>query len=555
MGADVNSVELMVDNPVTGEHNDSFTGDYVWSCVNYAEAMPEPMTPLTWSVVRMVWNDQKTLSGYVSDGNIGCHYYRNLTVTANVYRVMGQKKRLAELTREYFGMEGLSDEQIGQYLVPLPGVSVFSVLPYVLKNKIRWTISQGKASSFLRKNPGWCHDIRRRIQEIDKGPALVSIFINEIKPHLLRAFCLLLAIVTRYVERIGPLRNEIEKLVGPEETSRLLSGINLSEELLASLGPVVGMARIVRGQLTQEAYLEKWGHRMASELEISAPRPLEDPSWLDRRLRDFNQSPYDADALLASQRTEYDSLRAKFQNRYPHEARSILKCLENAAEDSRLREAVRSEYVRICFILRSWCLRAGELTGIGDDVFFLSMDELHAHLSGKEAPIAYIPIRRQTYDKYKKLPTYPRIICGQFDPLKWADDPKRSIDIFDSHISGIVTGTKPAQENIVTGIPGSAGIVEGPVHRLDSPEEGDKLQKGEILVTSVTNIGWTLIFPRVGAIVTDIGASLSHTAIVARELGIPAVVGCGDATIRLRTGDLVRVDGGQGRVEILNARK
>jgi len=93
------------------------------------------------------------------------------------------------------------------------------------------------------------------------------------------------------------------------------------------------------------------------------------------------------------------------------------------------------------------------------------------------------------------------------------------------------------------------------VRRLDNPEQGDQLQPGEILVTTTTNIGWTPLFPRAAAIVTDVGAPLSHTAIVARELGIPAVVGCGNATMRLRTGDRVLVNGGQGTVEILGIEK
>jgi pyruvate,water dikinase len=76
---------------------------------------------------------------------------------------------------------------------------------------------------------------------------------------------------------------------------------------------------------------------------------------------------------------------------------------------------------------------------------------------------------------------------------------------------------------------------------------------GEILVTIITNVGWTPLFPRAAAVVTDVGAPLSHAAIVARELGIPAVVGCGNATMRLHTGDLVRVNGGQGTVEVLRA--
>jgi len=90
------------------------------------------------------------------------------------------------------------------------------------------------------------------------------------------------------------------------------------------------------------------------------------------------------------------------------------------------------------------------------------------------------------------------------------------------------------------------------VRCLSSAEDGDQLREGEILVTVLTDIAWTPLFLRAAAVVTDVGAPLSHAAIVARELGIPAVVGCGDATMRLRTGDRVRVDGGQGTVEILH---
>jgi pyruvate,water dikinase len=93
--------------------------------------------------------------------------------------------------------------------------------------------------------------------------------------------------------------------------------------------------------------------------------------------------------------------------------------------------------------------------------------------------------------------------------------------------------------------------VEGVVRRLDSPDEGELLQAGEILVTLATDIQWTLVFPRAAAVITEVGAPLSHAAIVARELGIPAVVGCAGVTRRLASGDRVRVDGGEGIVEIL----
>jgi pyruvate,water dikinase len=140
------------------------------------------------------------------------------------------------------------------------------------------------------------------------------------------------------------------------------------------------------------------------------------------------------------------------------------------------------------------------------------------------------------------------IVRGRFDAFEWAVDPDRRNDIYDA------TAPVPVStSNTITGFPGAAGRVKGSVRVLDGPEQGDQLEPGEILVAVTTNVGWTPIFPRAAAVVTDVGAPLSHAAIVARELGIPAVVGCGSATTRLRIGDRVRVDGGQGTVEILDS--
>jgi pyruvate,water dikinase len=139
------------------------------------------------------------------------------------------------------------------------------------------------------------------------------------------------------------------------------------------------------------------------------------------------------------------------------------------------------------------------------------------------------------------------IVRGRFDPFQWAADPKRRNDIYDATVAAPMPTS-----NTISGFAGAAGRVEGMVRVLDGPDQGDQLQLGEILVAVTTNVGWTPLFPRAAAVVTDVGAPLSHAAIVARELGIPAVVGCVSATTRLRTGDRVRVDGGQGTVEILS---
>jgi pyruvate,water dikinase len=197
--------------------------------------------------------------------------------------------------------------------------------------------------------------------------------------------------------------------------------------------------------------------------------------------------------------------------------------------------------------------RAGELTGHGDDLFFLALPEIAGLLGGDRSLVANVPARRAAYETYRALPPYPALIRGRFDPVRWAADPNRRSDYYDERAQPAdqPTGQPADPDGAIAGFPGAAGLVEGIARVLRAPEDAAQLGDGEILVTTVTNIGWTLVFPRAAAVVTDVGAPLSHAAIVARELGIPAVVGCGNATTLLHSGDRVRVDGGRGTVEVL----
>jgi pyruvate,water dikinase len=108
------------------------------------------------------------------------------------------------------------------------------------------------------------------------------------------------------------------------------------------------------------------------------------------------------------------------------------------------------------------------------------------------------------------------------------------------------------QSNEIRGFAASHGVVEGPARIVKSVEEISKLQKGDILVCQITNPTWAPIFPKIAGAVSDIGGSMSHAAIVAREFGLPAVVGTGNATSRIKDGQRIRVDGGRGVVTILH---
>ena len=95
-------------------------------------------------------------------------------------------------------------------------------------------------------------------------------------------------------------------------------------------------------------------------------------------------------------------------------------------------------------------------------------------------------------------------------------------------------GAAPSATALVTGSPASGGLATGPVRVVRGPDEFDTLQQGEILVAPLTAPAWTPLFTRAAAVVTDVGSPASHASIIAREYGIPAIVGCGDATARLR---------------------
>jgi pyruvate,water dikinase len=105
--------------------------------------------------------------------------------------------------------------------------------------------------------------------------------------------------------------------------------------------------------------------------------------------------------------------------------------------------------------------------------------------------------------------------------------------------------------NEIRGFAASSGVVEGPARVVKSVDEIARLRKGDILVCQITNPTWAPIFQKIAGAVSDIGGSMSHAAIVAREYGLPAVVGTGTATSRIRDGQRIRVDGGRGVVTIL----
>jgi len=198
-----------------------------------------------------------------------------------------------------------------------------------------------------------------------------------------------------------------------------------------------------------------------------------------------------------------------------------------------MRETHKDYLVRVLAHARAQLAILGaELAGRGllvaaDDVFFLELREVAAALDGTDQR-ALVADRRAEYDRELRRRHIPRVLLSD------GTEPEAE------HAA-------PAPEGALVGVPASAGTVTGVVRVVLDPADAH-LEPGEILVAPSTDPGWTPLFLTAGGLVMEMGGSNSHGAVVAREYGIPAVVGVPDATARLHTGQTVTVDGAAGTV-------
>lgn len=539
---------LRVEDPLTAYRNDSVRGDFLWTCTNGGEAMPDVMTPMSWSAVEL---DMPAFTPFPLIwqcpllSNVCGRMYINASLRIAFLRMTGMSEAEARTTaRDALGILPADLE-----VPPIP-LSRWQLLRHVMRgllvNLPQMLRDKKQVPDFLARNREDTAQLRAEIRTIHDGRELAFFWNTRIVPLRIDSARKMTVVTMAFMDQVPKLRKVLRGLVGEADADTLLSTFGAGGQL-SSLGPLLGLAQVLEGQLSREAYLEQYGHRGAHEGELSMPRPAEDPAWLDRQLCEFQKSNVSPQALLAKNEQARAAALSRFAEKHPRRAKGISKALAKIAALAIGRENLRSALIRVAWVSRVFALQAGALTGLGDAIFFLRIPEMLDVLCGQRRAVDLIPARQEVYRRYAALPDYPLLIRGKFDPIAWAADPNRRSDVYDGR-------PRPRPErfaNELFGCPGVSGTVEGVVRCLRSFEEAHELRPGEILVAKSTNIGWTPYFPRAAAIVTDVGAPLSHAVIVARELGIPAVVGCGDATLRLSTGMRVRVYGAEGRVLVL----
>ncbi len=295
-------------------------------------------------------------------------------------------------------------------------------------------------------------------------------------------------------------------------------------------------------------FLRRYGHRAVAEIDLGVPRWSEDPAHVLAvvanclRLEDAEQAPERrfARAAAEAERAVAALVRAAGGPRTPR-GRLVALGLRRVRATAGLREQPKHGLVLVFAQLRrELLLVGGRLAAAGrveaaEDVFFLDLAQVRAGLGGA-ALQEVVAARRDEYARELRRRHVPRVLLSDGTDVEAALAARG--------------GAAQDGDGLLRGAPASAGAVVGRARVVREPV-GARLEPGEVLVAPSTDPGWTPLFLTAGGLVVEMGGAISHGAVVAREYGLPAVVGVPAATARIRTGDVVEVDGSAGTVRVL----
>jgi pyruvate,water dikinase len=293
-----------------------------------------------------------------------------------------------------------------------------------------------------------------------------------------------------------------------------------------------------------QAHLIAYGHTVYN-LDFANPVPADDPIPLLETLRFFvsgkGSDPYERQRKLANRREEataavlarLDPVRAKPFRRLLRWAQRIAPIREDALADVGL---AWPQVRRMLGEIGRRLQQAGVIS-VPEDVFWLHRNEIDEALGSL---VDQVEQRKEVWRGQRRA-TPPQLLPKG----GWGDIWRRWLPAASEEQTG----------NLIKGIAGSMGTVTAPARVLGGPQDFAQMQPGDVLVASITTPAWTSLFAMASGVVTDIGGPLSHSSIVAREYGIPAVLGTAVATRLIRSGQLITVDGDAGTVRLLDGQE
>ncbi|MEU0089200.1 rifamycin-inactivating phosphotransferase [Kribbella sp. NPDC006257] len=295
-----------------------------------------------------------------------------------------------------------------------------------------------------------------------------------------------------------------------------------------------------------ETYLDRYGVRCAGEIDITRPRWSEQPSTLLPLILD-NVRLFEHGAA-ARRFEEGREKAARKRDEVLERLRALPDGEQNADQTARMIDQVRSfagyrEYPKYNIVSRYYVYKQALLaeaerlvqTGViaeKEDIFYLTFAELHDVVRTNQSDPQLIQERKEAFLTYQAL-TPPRVLTSDGEA-----------------ISGAYRRTD-APDGALVGLAVSAGTVEGRARVILDMAKAD-LEAGDILVTAYTDPSWSPLFVGISGLVTEVGGLMTHGSVIAREYGLPAVVGVADATRLIRDGQQIRLHGTNGYIELLD---
>lgn len=309
-----------------------------------------------------------------------------------------------------------------------------------------------------------------------------------------------------------------------------------------------GLIAFDGGQETRDAitaFLDQYGMRCAGEIDITRTRWSEKPMALVPlilgNIKNFEPNAgkrkFEQGRKEALEKEQELIERLKQLPDGEQKAKETKQKIDLIRNFSGYREYPKYGMIHRYFVYKQALLKEAEqLAAAGiihekEDIYYLTFEELHEVVRTNKLDEPIIRNRKDEYKYYEKL-TPPRVITSDGE---------------------IITG-EYKRENLpasaIVGLPVSSGVIEGRA-RVILDMEAAELEEGDILVTSFTDPGWTPLFVSVKGLVTEVGGLMTHGAVIAREYGLPAVVGVENATKLIKDGQRIRVNGTEGYIEIL----
>lgn len=517
---------------------------------NIVESYPGLSLPLTISFVDMVFagvfkdagrrllkNKRELEKRYDilenTVGNANGRLYYNLNSWYSAIKFLPFSKKIIAIWQELVGVKYKEYDEKKNEINPLVKASVYV---NTLTELIMTPRNMKKLNESFTEIKNYVY---RRFED-DMSPSEILELFDKIQDRLLSCWGITLLNDTYAFIFTGLLKARLRKKYKNHEelANSYISGISNIE----SMKPVKEMIRLAvdKDKISDaeyrrraKEYIDVYGDRCLEELKLETETFRTDFGLFDRKINEFAEDTEKLLPLLAEQSENSIDMKNDPITKFLSS-----RCMLGIGN----REIQRLNRSRIFGMVREAVLRLGGIYAdkgyIAEkrDVFYLTLDEVRALADMPRDMKETVETRKQKYEMYSMLPAYSSIVF--------------SGEAFDkNHRSVNMTQVYSGRDEML-GVPCSNGIVEGEACVVTDVKNVSSV-KDKILITKMTDPGWVFLLAEAKGVVSEKGSLLSHTAIISRELGIPAVVGIDGLMTTVKNGDIVRLDGATGAVKII----